>query len=201
MRWARGGPPPRRWPLDVLLALNPDPQAHALRRRLLDTIHEYPGLHLRELARMTDLSAQHAQYHLRVLEKVGAIASVRERQQVRFYLTQATPVGDLPTIGARDRELLELLRRPATLQILVRLLLDGPLTLSSLARKCGVTPATTYHHLERIQRLGVVGRSPDAPPPRWSLVEPERIRSLLVQHQPPPRLVEGFLEAWQRLGP
>lgn len=191
--------PTGQWDLALLLALGLSPETHALRARLLSLVVQYPGLHLRELARMSDLPASHAQYHLRVLEKSGLVASVKQERHVRYYPTKATPVGEVPALGIRERELLQLLRRPAVLRILVVLLLEGPLPLIALSRQCRVTPATTHHHLERILPYGFVVR--DEASGAWMLKEEVLVRRLLFEYEPPPSYVEGFLDTWQRLGP
>lgn len=194
----RGG---HRLGLGLLLAFGPEARPHALRRLLHSIVVEYPGLHLREFARMANLPASHAQYHLRVLEKTGFVACVREGRKLRYHPTQATPVGDLPALGPKERRLLDLLRRPAVLQILVVLLLDGPLTISELAGRCRVSSPTIHHHLARVAPSGLVGRQPESGSLRWEVPDPALLRRLLADYEPPPAYVAGFLETWQRLAP
>lgn len=150
---------------------------------------------------MANLSASHAQYHLRVLERTGAVACVREGRNLRYFPTQVTPVGELPALGAEERRLLVWLRRPAVLQILVFLLLEGPLTLAELAARCRVTSPTVHHHLERIASSGLVDQSARSGSLRWELRDPILVRRLLAAYEPPPAYVAGFLDAWQRLAP
>lgn len=185
--------------LVLLLALASASEQTGLRRRLLDEVQKYPGLHLRELARALGIPPSHAQYHLRVLEKTGLVAVERQEGYLRHYPTKATPVGNLPHLGAHERGMLRLLRQPAILRILVVLLLDGPLALAELGRRCGVTPATSWHHVQRLSREGIVERSPAPEPLQWRVRDPELVRRLLIEYEPPPAYVEGFLEAWQRL--
>lgn len=149
---------------------------------------------------MSSLAASHAQYHLRVLEKAGLVAATKQERNLRYYPTKATPVGELPALGVRERELLHLLRRPAVLRILVVLSLEGPLPLAPLSRHCKVTPATILHHLGRILPFGLVEHREEAGRPLWALREAELVRRLLVEYEPPPAYLEGFLETWQRLG-
>jgi predicted transcriptional regulator len=184
----------------VALAAAPAPETHALRLRLLDIVVRYPGLHLREVARQAEIPASHAQYHLRVLERNGLIAAERQGENLRYYPTKATPVGDVPALGTADRELLQLLRRPAAFRVLLHLLSDGPLALSELARRCRVTPSTMAYHLERLRARDLVGREGEDGL-LWRIREPDRIRALLLAHDPPPSLIEGYLDVWQRLGP
>lgn len=181
------------------LAAPPTAETHELRRRLLDLVVRYPGLHLRELARQAELPASHAQYHLRVLERNGLVAAERQSENLRYYPTKASPVGDVPSVAPADRELLQLLRRPAVFGILLNLLTDEALSLSELGRRCRVTPSTMAYHLDRLSARGLVERREGEG--EWRLTEPDRVRAVLLVHEPPPDLVAGFLDAWQRLGP
>lgn len=183
------------------LAASDPPEAHELRRKLLDLVVRYPGLHLREIARLAELSVPHAQYHLRVLERNALLASQRQGENLRFYPTKASPVGDVPTLSAADRDLLHLLRRPTVFGLLVHLLVEAPLALTDLARRCRVSPSTMSYHLERLLGRGLVRREGETGASLWNLTDPDRVRALLLSHEPPPALVAGFLDAWQRLAP
>ena len=171
-----------------------------LRLRVLDAVQRFPGLHLREISRMLEIPPSHAQYHLRVLERTSFVRVVKEAAHVRYFATSSTPVGPMPALGSRERESLALLRKPMVLKIVVFLVLEGSLTLSDLARRCGITPSTVLHHLHQLERAGLVQRLIQ-PGSEWRLVDPVATRTLLLAHEPPPRYLEGFLETWQRLSP
>ncbi|MCA1813753.1 MAG: helix-turn-helix domain-containing protein [Halobacteriales archaeon] len=86
---------------------------HDARHRLLAHLRERPGQHLRGLARGLGLTVQNANYHLRQLEQVGLVASMRVGRRRCYYPAeggkatreQALAEGVLAS-GNRDRILL-----------------------------------------------------------------------------------------------
>ncbi len=171
------------------------------RARVLARVRLYPGVHQREIAAQLGLPPSQVAYHLRVLARTGFVTREDEAGFSRFYPTQTTVLGPLPALGAEDRRLLRLLRRPGPLQVLVHLSLDGDLTLGDIAMRCGNAPSTVLYHLRHLQEGGVVRQTGEGKGSRWGLVDPARTRALLLAHEPPPRLVSGFLDTWQRLVP
>lgn len=197
---------PRRRPgqrpvfrVPFLLGLVLEAQATGRRERLYELVVQYPGVHLRELARLAQVAASHARYHLRVLEKTGRVSSVAAGRNLTFYPTRASPVGQLATVGPADRRLLVLLRRPAVLRIVVVLLLEGPLTLTDLAKRCGLTPPTVHHHLVRLAAAGLMEPAAVSDGKSWALRDVDLVRRLLATYEPPPAVVAGFVESWDRL--
>lgn len=156
---------------------------------------------MRELARQAGIVPQHAQYHLRVLERLGLVHADREGGHVRYHATQDSPVGPLPALGERERSVLSFLRRPTPFRLLVLLLVDGPGPLTRLAQGAGLAPSTAHEALDALRERGLVDRDGTGPGARWSAVDPPVLRALLLAYEPPSALVEGFLDTWRRLGP
>lgn len=174
------------------------PEGQDVRRRVLEAVARFPGLHLREIAREVDVSASHAEYHLHALAKARLVSRTEEEAYVRFWPTKATPVGNVPLLSEEERRMLRWLRRPAVLEILVRLAVDAPRTLTDLSRACGLAPSTGHHHLGRLADAGLVVQDEDR---AWHLADRELVLRLLREYEPPPRAVAGFLATWQRLAP
>lgn len=167
----------------------------------MQAVLEYPGIHLSELCRHVGIRPAHAQHHLRALEDARGITSTRDERYQRFWPTKETQFGSLPALDPSERELLQYTRRPPMLRILVNLIVEGPLQLSDLARRCRLAPSTVHGHLKRLEAAGLVHRQEGSRAAPWELVDTDLVRRLLREYEPPPRLVSGFLDVWSRMGP
>jgi len=88
------------------------------RRTIYDFIMKYPGLHLREISRRTNIPLGSLKYHLNFLNKYGLIAPKSDHRYIRYYVKQ--------TVGKKDKEILNLLRQETPLRIILMLLTPGP---------------------------------------------------------------------------
>lgn len=170
-----------------------------VRRRIYQWVHEYPGLHLREIARDLGLQPNHAKYHLLYLQRNGIVSSRREGGYLRFFALEGGPLGPRESVSPSDKAILAFLRRPVPLHIVLALLDAGPLGLSALASAVGVARPTLHYHLGMLQRAGVVEVRQRGRDRVCHLVGPESLVSQLVRYRPPDALVRGFLEAWEAL--
>lgn len=167
-----------------------------VRRDLYEHVREYPGLHLSEIARQTDLTTNHAKYHLRVLEQRDLVTSIREDGYWRFFPKEnGTPIAQ-ETVDRDDKEILSLLRRPVPFQITMVILDEGQGYNEQFAEVADVSPSTTHYHLKKMEEAGVVEKERDGRSVVYELTEPDRMRRLVAEYEPPDALVEGFLEAW-----
>lgn len=156
------------------------------RRRLLDRIGQYPGLHLRELAREAGMSEQLAAYHTDRLEAEGLVRSHPESGFRRFYPMRR------PEPSEEERKLLEMLRRPVPLQVALHLLRAGSASHKQIAASVGLAKSTVSYHLSRMEAEGVVRRRDG----RIRLRRPRQVERVLLQWRPPPSLTSRFAELW-----
>lgn len=67
-------------------------------------------------------------------------------------------------------------------------------TLGLLLRSVDIPNSTLFYHLAKMEKAGRDGRE------RWyRLADPAGVLDVLVRYRPPSNLVEGFLEAMERL--
>lgn len=161
----------------------------ALRRKILELVQQFPGLHLRDLARRAGLSEALAGYHLEALESEGFVQSRVDEFYRRFYLVQ----GPAPT--KEDQPLLGLLRQRVPVEIAILLLEESPATQVSLTKRLGLAKSTLSYHVSKLEAVGLVVVGPDG----IRLKEPERVRKLLHTWRPPPDTIEKFADVWRRL--
>lgn len=188
------------WPLALhilLLAKRDDLLELDARRRLHDAIGEYPGLHLRELARRTELSAKHVEYHLRRLEKAGVVTSKQEDRYRRYYPTAEGSTGRRDVVDRHQKKALALLRRPVPLHIVLLLLDRGAMDHGSLKEAVGIGHGTLSYHLKNLAAQGVVTARPEGRRRVFQVADAEGTEALLLQYRPPDELMQGFIETWE----
>ena len=183
----------------VFLATRDDLLELDARRRVYEQVTKYPGLHLSELARSTDLEVNHAKHHLRYLEKHNMVSSQREDGYWRFYPRREGPLGAQESIGADDKKILALLRRPLPLHVTLLLLNHQEMNHAQLREKTGAAHGTLHYHLKKMEKDGHLESLKEGRERRYRLREHEKALRLLIEHRPPDRLVKGFLEAWEAL--
>lgn len=161
-----------------------------VRRRVLELVRQYPGLHLRELQRQLDTSAMLAEYHLNLLEKWGLVTSLEEKNYRRFY-----PNSELPRpLPAEDKRALGLLRQTIPLGIILLLLERGPQSHGLITEILGLRKSTLTYHLKLLEDTGVIKREADTR--RVELAERERILSLLRSYSLTPDLIDAYAGLW-----
>lgn len=183
----------------VFLAKRDDLLELDARRRLFETVQNYPGLHLRELARRVEMNPNHAKYHLLYLEKHGVVSSRKQDGYWTFYPKEQGSVGMRDSIGTQDKQVLALLRRPVPLHVTVVLLDREEASLSELCEAVDSSPSTLHYHMGKMEKSGLVESRREGRERRFHLVDQERVLQLLMQYRPPDELVQGFLEAWEDL--
>lgn len=160
-----------------------------IKKRLVLLVETYPGLHLRELAREAGISEALAGYHLDRLEEADHVRSETEGGFRRFY-----PV-DAPGPTAKERELLNLLRRAVPLEVVVFLLEEGASSHGEVTDQTGLAKSTVSYHLSNLAEAGIVERDDEG---RFALADPRGIERLLLRWEPPKDLTDRFAELWRK---
>jgi len=88
------------------------------RRDIYNVILKNPGLHLREILRITNLPTGSLQYHLKYLEKYGLITSIANKKYIRYYIKDK--------VSHKEKKILNFLRQEIPRRIILMLLIPGP---------------------------------------------------------------------------
>jgi predicted transcriptional regulator len=162
-----------------------------LRNRLYVLVQDYPGLHVRELARRLESPVRMVEYHAEALLREGVLDDRRDGAYHRLFPNRR----ELP-LSDRDRAALGELRKPIPLGIVLALL-DAPagLTHGELCKRVGASKANATHHLKGLQACGLVEHH-DA---RYRIQDADAARRLLQDHKPLPDLRTRFADAWASL--
>lgn len=162
--------------------------ALGIRKRLVQLVEQFPGLHLREIARQAEMSEALALYHLDQLEEGGVVESRTEEQFRRFFPVEA------PSIEERDRDLMALLRQRVPLQIALYLLAEGEATHGDITDQLELAKSTVSYHLDKLGKADFVTQEAG----RFRLREPRRVERLLLRWEPPRSLTDRFTTLWTR---
>lgn len=162
------------------------------RRRILDIVQRYPGLHLRDIQRHLAKSAALAEYHLNVLEKWGVIASVEVGGYRRFFPAAARTRSFSP----EEKSILGLLRQAIPLGIVLVLLERKRGTHGEIAEALEVGKSTLTYHLKRLADSRLVTRDPPDTGREFVLSDRERVVDILRSYSPTPDLIEAYSDMW-----
>lgn len=158
------------------------------RRKMLQLVERYPGLHLRELARLAQTSEALASYHLEGLLAAELVLDISDKGFRRFYPLRGKQ------INAPDRELMPILRKPAPLTIAVALLERGPLTHQQVVELIGMAKSTVSYHLGQLVEAGIVTQLPEG---SYRLAQPRRVERFVLRYEPPRDILERFSRVWE----
>lgn len=161
-------------------------------------MQEYPGLHLREVARQADMSPKHVEYHLRRLEKAGLVNSRQDDRYRRYHPTQEGTTGRRDVVDRHQKKALAMLRRPVPLHVVLLLLDRDAMDHASLREATGVAHGTLSYHLKKLEEQGVIRSRPEGRRRIYQVVDADGAEGLLIRFRPPDALVQGFIDTWER---
>lgn len=166
-----------------------------MRRRILALVHDYPGLHLRELQRRAETSATLVEYHLNVLERLSLVTSTEEGGYRRFFPAR----GARTPLGKTEKSWLGLLRQQVPFGITLHLLEHGSAIHKDLVAVVTVTKSTLTYHLKNMEALRLVERDPPVTGRLFRLSNPEIVLALLRAYAPTPDLVASYGDMWAQI--
>jgi predicted transcriptional regulator len=160
------------------------------RRRIYKTILRFPGLHFRGIQRKTNFGNGGLKYNLDVLEKKGAIESVKYGRALRYY-----PRG----IDREAKKLLALLRLKSVRRILLYLLTHPRAHHRDIANYLERSPSTITWHMKRLAEQGVIRVEQRGGDRVYTVLREDELRRTLVSHRESflDEMVEGFISLWE----
>lgn len=164
----------------------------AVRQSIYTAVRNFPGIHLRELERMTGESAALVSYHIEKLVAEGFVAIREQGGYTRFF---PTPKAKAARIKPEDEAWLGMLREEVPLHIVLVLLDEGPLAHGTIVEKVGVAKSTLSYHLAKLAEAEIVTREGRS----IRLSDRERTYRLLLAYKPTPTLLDTFADLWENL--
>jgi len=165
----------------------------ATRRRIHDLVRDYPGLHIREVARQLGTSVALVEYHLPFFLDHGIFEAEQDERYLRLYLKAE---GGAPSPTPKERRALGVLRSRIPLQVVLFLLDRGPAKHKDIAEALDLGKSKLSFHLRKLEAAGLVGKTDDG---RFQTLRPQRVTRLLLDYKPTPDTLEEFAELWLSL--
>lgn len=135
------------------------------RSDILACVVENPGIHLRGIERHTALPLGQVLYHLDRLERMGLVASHRDRGFRRFFSPAVVSRSEKPILSA--------LRHEVPRRVVLGLLEAPGLAHKDLQRLTGVAGSTLSFHLQRLVESGVLLRTRASGATAYALADPD----------------------------
>ena len=140
--------------------MDEDVLAVRTRRDLYQYVRSNPGFHLREIARVLNLSITLADYHLRFLEKNELVSWTMDGEYKRYYpRSQPGDADARPALTEEQKRVLAYLRQPVPFRILAFLMERESSTHKEILEHVPVSPSTLSHHLKKMQYAGVLAQA------------------------------------------
>ncbi len=111
------------------------------RCRIHNTILSHPGLHLREISRMLEISKTTINYHLRQLEKQGLIYHKTYGKYYRYYSLE---------IGSKEAMILSFLRKKTSRDIILFFLAHPYASQADISKSLDKHPTTVEFYLKKL---------------------------------------------------
>lgn len=184
----------------ALLGLAPGKEP-STRHRVFEIVQKHPGLHQRDIARRAGLRSGHAEYHLHQMVRLGLLR-VESSGRYKRYFVALKPMEKVPegSVEPRDRQWLALLRESRPLEIVAHLIQEDALEIGQLAQRTGLATSTTSYHIDKLEKQAILTRYREGKKRFVRLTDRDRIVKVLLEHEPPDDLIEGFEDLWDDLG-
>ncbi len=145
------------------------------RNEILNLITKKPGITFRGLARELGIGIGDLQYHLRKLEKEGAVFS-RKIGKRRYIF----PKG----FEEEAQRLIIAISTESRRRILL-LLMNGPLSQKEISEALGLSQPTVSYHVGELQKLGIITAEGRGRSVIYSLnYDPETIARIIMEYRP-----------------
>ncbi len=165
------------------------------RRKIYELIKKSPGIHFREIERRLKMAVGNIQYHLHYLEKKNLIRVEKDGEYIRYYSKDVS-------LDESDKTVMSFLRRKTSRRILIYLLSNPCVNNKDLSKAVGLSFSTVSWHLNKLVEAGVVERKKEGRESFFKVRDAERVVRLLIGYKESflDKLVEGFVELWEREG-
>lgn len=146
------------------------------RKTVYDTVVSHPGVHLRELERITSLPLGVVRYHLDRLQREELIFSKEDRYFKRFF-----PKGRIPNVPT---ETFAALRQESLRRIVLYLLTNPGSTHANMMGAMGMPASTLSTYLSILLGKNMVRRERVGKENHYSVVDEEGVVKVLMVYRP-----------------
>lgn len=168
-----------------------DPLELEVRKKIYDTIVKYPGIHLRELQRKTELATGSLDYHIHLLHKRGMIRVEKDQRFTRYYSAQQP-------FSSSDKQVMSLLRQETIRHILVYVLQRNQATAMDIAQACKIQPSNLSNYLKTLEANDILAHTKQGRYRFYAVKDKETVIRLMATHKKSflDSLVDNFIDVW-----
>ena len=146
------------------------------RLKIYDYVKSHPGTHSREIEKELGVATGDLRYHLYKLSKAGLIST--RGSGIKFIFPSNL-------FGEKQEVMLGLLSQETPREILLCILEHPEITQKELAEKLEYSAPTIWWHMDRLLRLGVVGRKKTGKTVSYAVIaKREDVLALLSRYHP-----------------
>ena len=156
--------------------------------RILQAASTSPGIHLRELARLLNVSLHSVRYHVDSLSSTGQIICDRTGKYSRIFP---------PGTQESDITAYSLLRNNSARKVLSALCSLNNLNNKEISEITGLAKSTVSEITQKLVEIHLVGMELSDSGIRIGLRDPARARKLLQEVGSKPNVVDSFIDIWE----
>ena len=146
------------------------------RKRVYDLVVNNPGVHLREIERLSDFPLGVVRYHLDRLQLEGLIFAKEDRYFKRFF-----PKGRIPNVPT---ETFAVLRQDSLRKVVLYLLNNPGSTHQSIKNALGLPPSTLSTYLSILLGKDVLRRERRGKENLYFVADEENVMKVLLVYRP-----------------
>lgn len=171
-----------------------DPLELANRKRIFEAVRQNPGVHFRELQRLTSMPIGVLSYHLNCLTDGGLLTVDKQESFTRYF-----PGGQFE----RDKQqMLAALRQEIPRGIILFLLMNPGATHGEVLQSFTISGGTLSYHIKKLVSRDLIKVDKAGRESRMTVIEPDKVSNLLIVYRRSflDRLVDEFVARYVGAG-
>jgi DNA-binding transcriptional ArsR family regulator len=171
-----------------------NPLELANRKRIYEAVRQNPGVHFRELQRLTGMPIGVLSYHLDYLANRGLLTVDKRESFTRYF-----PGGQL---GRDEQQMLGALRQEIPRGIILFLLMNPGATHGEVLESFTISGGTLSYHIKKLVSRGLIKVDKTGRESRMTVIEPDKVSDLLIVYRRSflDRLVDEFVASYVSAG-
>ena len=171
-----------------------NPLELANRKRIYEAVRQNPGVHFRELQRLTGMPIGVLSYHLDYLANRGLLTVDKRESFTRYF-----PGGQL---GRDEQQMLGALRQEIPRGIILFLLMNPGATHGEVLESFTISGGTLSYHIKKLVSRGLIRVDKAGRESRMTVIEPDKVSDLLIVYRRSflDRLVDEFVASYVSAG-
>jgi predicted transcriptional regulator len=159
------------------------------RRRIYALIEASPGIHLRELQRISDIPLTTLEYHLSYMTRKKILFAETTDHHKRYYTKP---------LDSEDKKVLAALRQKRMREIVLVVLENGKAKYQLLAERLKLSHSTMSSYLKYLVNKNILAMEKIGYENLYTVREENRVAKVLIAYKPsfPDRLVDRALDTW-----